>query len=354
MKTALKKYLDLSESEIIKIWNDAIFIFDTNVLLNLYRYTENTRNALLKSIKDLGIQPFLPYQVAFEFIKDRPKVIFDTIDRYDTLTKNTTKFLNDIKDTLRLPSNDESLSILEKYIQDWIIKRKEADLKVTTPSNDEILTILLDLFNNKVGSKQSKQILDNIYKEGKERYEKDIPPGFKDKSKLQVGDNSAFSDLVIWKEMIEISKIKNKDIIFITNDQKDDWWNIIKGKSLGPRLELRSEFFEETGRLFLIYTIESFLDYMPNSKGLITQAVIDEVKKSYISDQIQDNNFSDIKINNLINGINKRKKVIAHLEDKYNETLDEKLLEQIYNTRKNLIKKEKELNYYNINNKNTF
>ena len=51
MKTAIWEYIIPSEREKENLWNNCTFVFDTNVLLNLYRYTGNTRRILLEAFK---------------------------------------------------------------------------------------------------------------------------------------------------------------------------------------------------------------------------------------------------------------------------------------------------------------
>ena len=51
-----------------KVWQNGIIVFDTNVLLNLYRYNEETRNELLKLMKSYQNRLWMPYQVALEFL----------------------------------------------------------------------------------------------------------------------------------------------------------------------------------------------------------------------------------------------------------------------------------------------
>ena len=37
MKNAIREYLELKDEEKEELWNNAVFVFDTNVFLNLYR-----------------------------------------------------------------------------------------------------------------------------------------------------------------------------------------------------------------------------------------------------------------------------------------------------------------------------
>lgn len=82
MHRAIWEYLIPSPDEKKQLWNGCVFVFDTNVLLNLYRYTANTRDTLLTALDDLKDRVWIPYQVAYEYAKNRFDVICETIEKY--------------------------------------------------------------------------------------------------------------------------------------------------------------------------------------------------------------------------------------------------------------------------------
>lgn len=67
-----------------------------------------------------------------------------------------------------------------------------------------------------------------ICEEGENRYKKEIPPGYKDGKKKD--GIRKYSDLILWKEVIRYAKEQKKNIIFVTDDVKPDWWNIENDK----------------------------------------------------------------------------------------------------------------------------
>jgi hypothetical protein len=71
---------------------------------------------------------------------------------------------------------------------------------------------------------------------------------------------SQFGDLVLWKQLLEWSKLKKiKAIIFITADNKEDWWHRVSGKTIGPRPELVSEISQFSGvKRFWMYSFSEF------------------------------------------------------------------------------------------------
>lgn len=96
-------------------------------------------------------------------------------------------------------------------------------------SEDEILEKIVATFESKIGKPFSEERLNQIYQDGDRRYTENVPPGFKDKQK---GGTRQFGDLVLWFQIIEISKEFQKDIIFITDDEKEDWLYIHKGRQI--------------------------------------------------------------------------------------------------------------------------
>jgi hypothetical protein len=145
---------------------------------------------------------------------------------------------------------------------------------------DKIFPAVSDLFDSKVGKEFSDSELEKIYKEGEERYSKKIPPGFEDFKKKQNGCNKRlYGDVIIWKELIRKANDSSKTLIFVTDDRKEDWWNIRNGETIGPREELIKEFHDETGLRILIYNSDSFLRYAQDKMKIeIEESSIQEVQ----------------------------------------------------------------------------
>jgi hypothetical protein len=121
--------------------------------------------------------------------------------------------------------------------------------------DDSIRDIFDKIFSGKVGEAFNTKEIENIKADGKGRYEKNIPPGFKDKAKTS--DNE-YGDLIIWKELIKKSKSDNKPLIFVTDEKKVDWWNKSSGETIGPHPLLIEEFIRETGQSFYMYSSGAF------------------------------------------------------------------------------------------------
>ena len=126
----------------------------------------------------------------------------------------------------------------------------------------------------------SERILDDshidqneVSKDLKRRSENNILPGYKDKSKNQ---NQA-GDLLIWKEVLNIAEVKSEHVVFVSGDEKADWWHQSGKKPLYPRFELVDEFREKTGgKSFHIICLSGLLELFEADKEVVKTIKISE------------------------------------------------------------------------------
>lgn len=90
MKQAFSWYIKPTDEEIKKIWEEGTLTVDTNVLLDLYRYHEATRNSLLNSLSNFK-KIWLSHQVTEEFFRNRTKVIVSSKSIFDEATETVKK-----------------------------------------------------------------------------------------------------------------------------------------------------------------------------------------------------------------------------------------------------------------------
>lgn len=337
MKNNFIGFYNPTEEEINDSWSNGIFAFDANSILNLYRYTELTRNDFISALNSIKAKLYFPYQAAYEFHKNRLKVIDALDDSYDEVMKILgDNFKKTIEPQINQFKKHPSIIIREIYnlhstFIDKVSKELEKQKKKhpNFKSNDLVLDKITELFKNKIGTEFSKDVLKKIYLEGKERYSERIPPGYKDADKSDKLERNVYGDLIIWKELIAHAQKEKKPIIFITDDRKEDWWTIENGKTIRPREELIKEFYDATSIRLLIYNAENFL-LVAKERGLIpqiNQKTIDEVKEIRISDEkTYLNNFYlgsiPIKMYDKTNlGINVRYKEILENREEFNRLL---------------------------------
>lgn len=165
---------------------------------------------------------------------------------------------------------DKGLKSVESKI------KKQKDKHPKWLDNDEVLEKINKLFEGNVGGNYEKQKLEEIKKEGSDRYEKKIPPGFKDKEKPE---DKKYGDLILWKQIIDKAIDTKKPIILISGDVKEDWWLENNGKRLMPLPQLKKELFDKAGVDFHIYTADRFLELYQADTKKIDEKAIKEVRK---------------------------------------------------------------------------
>jgi hypothetical protein len=85
--------------------------------------------------------------------------------------------------------------------------------------------------------------LDEVRQEHLRRFINKIPPGYKDEAK---GDQG-IGDLLLWLTILEIGSARQTSVIFVSGEEKADWWHRSEHQQLYPRFELVDEFRRASG-----------------------------------------------------------------------------------------------------------
>lgn len=279
MKDKFFAFIKPKEQEFEELWKSCIFTFDANILLNFYRYKSETTNTFFDLLDNFSDRVMLTYQAGTEYFENRLDVISEQEKAYSEVRVSIEKHVEDpLQSQKKHPHISPELyaelaAVTEKVKNELDKRSKEYSQRI---SQDDILDKIISIFQGKISEAFPDERLDEIYIEGDKRYSENIPPGFKDQNK---GGIRRFGDLVLWYQMIEIAKEKETDLIFITDDEKEDWLYIHKGKTISPLPALQYEFFNLTGRKFYIYTAYRFIEYASKLlQKAVSEEAIEEVK----------------------------------------------------------------------------
>ena len=284
-------WYDYDVDEYSSIINNSKISLDTNVLLNIYRYSKETSDKTLYLLNKIKDRLIFSYYVAFEFTKNRKKVESASIEEYKKYQSKIESKYEEIINELKNISNNK-LAKKDKLIES-IIKNKEKVLQNFDISIDKKMEVfksgleeeICQLFEGKIIDKYSDIEFESIKAEGIRRQKNQIPPGYKDEEK---GENG---DYYIFKQLIDYSKNNDIDIIFVTDDVKEDMFQTIRGIK-SPRPELLNEFNKETNHKLIIMTVQEFLNNKIIFDENISKKVLDEIKiisneNRYISIKMQ-------------------------------------------------------------------
>lgn len=331
MENLFAEYYRLSDERIKEIWEDSVIVFDTNVLLNLYRYNEDTCKEFIKVIEFYKNRLWIPYQVGFEFHRRREDIIRKNAAAYKTLGAKLSESLIKAVDALSSDFNRHpyiNVPEIRKKVEkcaNTIVKslEKQEESHPDYLKDDFVLNEVTRLFNGRVGTDFSEEDLEKIYKEGEKRYSNQMPPGYCDaKNKRDKGNRSLYGDLIVWLQTISYSKEQKRNIIFVTDDHKPDWWDKVEGNHT-PRKELIKEFVNATECGIIIYDSSRFLEYAKRNKELkISKKTLNDVVKI----KFDDINYS--RLQEYIKELNTSEYILPLSKLDFNYRVPSELLEQ--------------------------
>lgn len=345
MKSLFPGHYKPTQADFDALWSDGIVVLDTNVLLSLYRTPDLARNEIIGILEKIKEKIWIPYHVALEFQRNRPQVIEDSIKRTtETFEKSKSAIKTAINaiNSLEIEKHSKNLSpkdilnALEKSLS--LTEDVEAKLSTQQPGlsiEDELRASIDNLIESRIGHPPKNQNeLDELVKDADKRYALMIPPGFKDTSKTDeefcsngIKYKRKHGDLIIWRQIINHCKENSvNNITIITNDKKDDWWWIEKGKTLGPHHELCHEIRSESNvKNFWMYKLENFVKLAGEKLGnSISEETIIEIKEANsntntdLEGDIATNKNYDIALeihhNNIVQAMSRMKEKLALIE----------------------------------------
>lgn len=246
-----------------KLWKEAVFVFDANVLLNLYRFSPKTRDKFFEISRQLDGRIWVPHQFAFEYQKNRLPTIEKQRHHYDELERDLSAELKAVQAVFQKYSrhafikSEKLLESIEKSFSDAL--KNIAKCKEKHPDwfeKDSIREQIEDLLKGRVGAPYEDAKQEQVLKEADFRFQKKTPPGFKDDKK---GGVRVLGDTIGWLQILDFAMQSKVSIVFVSDDNKEDWWWEVHGKTIGPRFELIKEFTSKTKKDFHMYSFESFL-----------------------------------------------------------------------------------------------
>lgn len=289
------QYVLQNEDECAEALKKGFIAIDTNVLLNLYKYDEGVTNNWLQTLQHFGNRLWIPHHVLKEFWNARSGLVGspDTKSSKGKIESYAEEIRREFEgwlETQAVASKEEYAQLLDEVtrsaekltaiLQESIdTHNKRFDHRV---EEDEIVQALALMTSKQSESSANvcpsftEQELEEIYTEGKERFEKEIPPGYKDDqahNKNGKKDDKQYGDLVVWKEILRLAKNLNADstestypyVVFVTGDLKDDWWERIKIDDVPeakrfPRKELVQEMYTHTASRYIQLTPQGFIE----------------------------------------------------------------------------------------------
>ena len=272
----------LAPSIITGASDDSIVALDTNALLLPFRVGTQE----LPKIEEIYSQLialkrlFIPARVLREYIKNRDirlgEILKELLDKGSRTEKNI----------MEIPPLLEGLEQTQAVVN-AVNKLKEARSEYLKSSNalaaviagwrgnDPVTSMYYRLFSEEVvvdiDEPQSE-----VEKLCSERYRRKVPPGYKDAAKPDAG----IGDYAIWLTLLKLGRTHKKDLIFVTGEEKADWFVRSGKEGIYPRPELISEYRTASGgRRLRLSTLADVLTDMD-----VPEKIVQEVRDAEIAE----------------------------------------------------------------------
>lgn len=267
-----------------EVKDNCLVVLDTNVLLAPYTSVSQKNLSLIaetyKALIEEG-RMVVPGQAAREFARNRPNKLTElhqqlsNLKSQDFSIKLTAYPL--LKDMSEYCKVHESAEEIARSVRDY--KRSLTELLGEVEGwewDDPVSKVYEELFDADV-------IMDpefdreHIKEDLKWRKQNSVPPGYKDSGKV--------GDLLIWHTILKIGASQEKDLIFVTGDQKPDWWHRSNNRNLYPRHELVEEYRRESeGASFHMLDFPGFLSLYGVSEEVVEQ--VRQATPGYLRDRV--------------------------------------------------------------------
>jgi hypothetical protein len=235
-------------------YGNYVVVLDTNILLKIYRSSPDYAEFVLECLECIKDYVYVPFNVSWEYEKHRKDEYSKKVKSIENVNQTCHKLIIDIRNKVKgqceelakngYPEIDELIEKMTEKVDELDAELdsyfgEHQDLDFLNRWNEDKVLRLKEKFTNM--PEPSAAFIYKQCQEGEYRYKKEIPPGYKDNKKDGV---SKYGDLLVWSETYTFAAQNSKNIIFVTDDVKEDWWD----RSDDGRILFRKELIKEFSR----------------------------------------------------------------------------------------------------------
>lgn len=265
--------------------NSTIYAIDTNVLLNIFKFTPVTAKELIAALETMKDVLFVPHHVLQEFwpiledvrrgshhseAKGKVESAFDTSWRTVNLWLKRSG-LEPVDGEPEETDETSDSNDVERAISAglWRMRRATEEIveiigTVASAAEDDewILQALANILDGCVGAAPTEAEREELLKQFQLRLTANLPPGNRDAE--QKGEGKGYGDYFVWQQCLNegrrlrSSESKDFDLTLVTSDHKDDWAR--SGVPLLARRELVREYAREAGGVFRIASFKDLIE----------------------------------------------------------------------------------------------
>ncbi|WP_040698599.1 PIN-like domain-containing protein [Nocardia vinacea] len=289
-RTEFAGYYPPTDDELKRFVVEGLVVLDTNAVLDLYRFTDTTREEYFDALALLGERLWIPNRVGEEFHDNRTTVIRERQDIRDAISVQLTVPIEVLVAAIAVHAQRHGLDGLAAAdtVHKGVLAALEPvirDIEGTAggvtpdpdahPDSDPILTKICALFDGKTGAALDEKQSAGAQNAHKLRMAGHIPPGYRDSKKAE----RSIGDYLVWKQTITEATERKLPVLLVTNEKKEDWVFRDGGYTV-PRVELVREMKQTAGCEFHLVDVETFLALAKKYLAAeISEAAVDEAAR---------------------------------------------------------------------------
>ena len=286
MKTFFPGYYPLEGEDSNDFWKEGYIVLDDSFLLGLFRLNDADRDSIMNILEKDSIKTklWIPYDVAWAYHYFLNAVLLGQINSIKRLQVLLQESLSVVSSKACYPYFEQGVieqttqlfNRMKEICEQQIERHKQALYSCDFKNR------VNQLFKDRIGSPYDSVQLEELYKQGEDRYAKRVPPGYTvdpfHEKRLR------FHGFIVWEQMKKQANESRKNIILCTGRITEDWFYLVDGLPVISNCHLVNEFQENTGRSFRCYSLKLFLNEC-KEHGLITEqernSVADSLSVSY-------------------------------------------------------------------------
>ncbi|MEH3116817.1 MAG: PIN-like domain-containing protein [Methylorubrum populi] len=251
---------------------DVLIALDTNALLLPYQMGKGDLADLAGVYSRIAGEGrlFIPEQVAREFIKNRDRKLADMVHALDERISKMTGWDAQVSPLLLEGFADGDAldkaaaghrEAAKAYLEQ--LRRLTGHMKGWR-GDDPVTRLYAGVFGSGqtvAPAESNEQVIEELEYGIRHR----VPPGYKDAAK----EDQGIGDVLIWLSLLHLGRTQRKDLIFVTGEEKADWFVRSGGKRLYPRPELVDAYRRVSGRSLRLSSLHDLLKEMAAPAGLV-------------------------------------------------------------------------------------
>lgn len=259
---------------------DVVVALDTNALLLPYQLGKSDLAGLATVYAKIASESrlFLPEQVAREFIKNRDRKLADMVQAFEDRTSRLSGWDVNVSPLLLEGFADREALMKAAADHEEAAKAYLSQLRALAKQmkawrgDDPVSAIYAATFGKEhlIGpGVPNEKVIDELHYGLLHQ----VPPGYKDASK----DDQGIGDVIVWLSLLNLGKTSGKDLVFVTGEQKADWFVRAGKQPLYPRPELIDAYRRASGgRSLRLSSLHDLLRDMEAPDSLVDDVQIAE------------------------------------------------------------------------------